>query len=130
MKHDQIDEDELLYRSVPNIDGYWKEGRLSSATFSSSKGVSVDRGGGRTEAEIIEAFNNRFAPDTGIVAVTAKQCIDAGTLPVPRPTSDNPYHAEIHQSVEHVQLSHARRRRLAEICRVIRRPAMAREQQE
>ena len=128
MQNDSIDDEEILYRAVPNLSDYWKEsaGVFTSAIFSDSKGVSVDRDGGRSEAEIIEAFNKRYSAESGLVAITGRQCREAGAHPIPKPTTDNPYHAEIHQSAERVQLSGSRKKALRDHCRIIRLPAIAR----
>ena len=129
MQDDSISNTEILYRAVPNVQDFWKEEeqRLTSAVFSDSKGVSVDRDGGRSEREIIEAFDRRFSPDCGIVSVTAQQCIDCGAFPVPKREVDNPYHAHIQQTEKEVRLTKSTQRSLRNCCNVIRLPAIARK---
>jgi hypothetical protein len=129
MLDDSISNAEVLYRAVPNIQAYWieEEQRLTSAVFSDSLGVSVDRDGGRSETEIIASFDRRFSPDCGIVSVTAQDCVDNGAFPMPKPEDDNPYHAYIQQSVEQVLLTKSTQRKLQRCCKVIRLPAIARK---
>ena len=97
MLPEHINDTEMLYRSVPNIEGYWnpETGRVSSAVFKGSSGISVDRDGGRDETAIIAALEMRFTEAAGIVVIHAGACRACGTHPVALPEHDNPYHAEI-----------------------------------
>lgn len=127
MPDDTISDAEILYRSVPNKAEYWSESeqRLTSAVFSDSVGVSVDRDGSRSEDEIIASFDSRFPPDCGIVSIIAQQCREIGAFPVPKPTDDNPHHAYIQQSQDQVLLSKSTQRKLRRSCTIVRRPAIA-----
>ncbi len=128
MLPETIEDAEVLYRSVPNIEGYWnpETGAVSSAVYSDSNGVSVDRDGGRDETTIIAVFEERFSVARGIVALEAGQCRSQGAHPVARPVAENPYHAEIHQSVDRVELTRGCRKKLRDACQLVRPPAVGR----
>ena len=83
---DEISDAEMLYRSVPDKPNMWKPefNRPSSALFKDSKGVSVDRDGGRSIEEIIANFDRKM-PERGLVSITAGECRKIGTKPVAKP---------------------------------------------
>lgn len=114
---------ERLYRKVIKKPDFWKKesGKPSSAVFKDSKGVSVDRDGGRGEREIISTFHSRFGKEhmKAIVSITAGFCKDIGTHLKYTPTEDNCYHSEIHRSPEKVTLTNAQARKIAKNCEVV-----------
>lgn len=108
MLSDEIMDEERLFRAVPNQPTYWKpkEKRYSSAMFKQSKGngISVDRDGGRTTEAIVASFA-RSRPEYGLVVLTAGKCREIGTHPVAKPTENNDYHAEIHESPSKIEIT-------------------------
>lgn len=116
----EINDKELLYRAVPNKPQLWKEkdNRPSSALFKDSKGVSVDRDGNRPDNEIVENFKSKF-PCRAVVKVTAGKCRELEALVLAKPLEDNPFHAEIHNNREKIQLSSSKARKLSKAVDVI-----------
>lgn len=106
---------EKLYRAVypPEKNSFFwrKDGTLSSAAFADPKGLSVDRGDFRPEAVIISSMQSRF--QGYIYSLYVKNCMDAGAVLKYRPTTSNPFHTEIHGSVEVPLLSKSQRLFLA-----------------
>jgi hypothetical protein len=51
-----ISNSEILYKAIKPIDHLWKQGSPSSAAFKDSKGLSVDRDGGRTKSDCISVL--------------------------------------------------------------------------
>ncbi len=102
---------EKLYRAVypPEIaELFWKrDGSVSSAAFADPKGLSVDRGNGRSDAEVISDMNKRFVGR--IIRVYVKNCTDIGCFVRYLPSKKNPYHSEIHGSEKTVLLSKQQR---------------------
>ncbi|MCR4590355.1 MAG: hypothetical protein K5668_06015 [Lachnospiraceae bacterium] len=119
--NDVFPPDEKLYRAVwpPEIaDIYWrKDGTLSSAAFADPKGLSVDRGDFRSDADVITDMNSRF---TGrIVRLYVKSCMEAGAVILYLPSENNPYHSEIHGSPSAPLLSKHQRLQLARKAKII-----------
>lgn len=114
---------EQLYRKVIMKPDYWKTetGRPTSAVFKDSKGVSVDRDGGRTDSDAIASFIQRFGADNikSVVSVTAGYCWEIETHLVYTPVEGNEYHAEIHDSPDSKPLRSSKARKLAKNCRVV-----------
>jgi hypothetical protein len=128
MLPEAIGDEEVLYRSVPDVAGFWhpEKGTVSTAVFSDSHGVSVDRDGGRDVPTIVAAFEARFTDRRGIVSITAGDCRHADAYPVARPVDENPFHAEIHQGALQTKLTRSCIKRLRDACQVIRPPAVGR----
>lgn len=119
---DPIRNDEVLYRNVIMNPDFWKKknGRPSSAVFKDSNGVSVDRDGAREEAVIVERFKSRFEGNVkAVVSVNAGYCREISTHLLPSPTSDNPYHAEIHDSTTEKRLRSGKAKKLSKICNIV-----------
>ncbi len=106
---------EKLYRAIfpPEVaDIFWKrDGGISSAAFADPKGLSVDRGDGRSDESVIAAMSGRFAGH--IASLYVKNCRDIGAVVRYKPTRQNPYHSEIHGSEKCPLLSKTQRRFLA-----------------
>ncbi len=116
-----FDDSEKLYRAVypPEIaDIFWKkDGSVSSAAFADPKGLSVDRGYFRSDADVILSMKKRF---TGhILSLYAKNCTDTGAILRYMPSKSNPYHTEIHGSETTILLSKSQRHELARKSRLI-----------
>ena len=95
---DHFNKNEKLYRAIypPEVNAmFWrKDGTVSSAAFADPKGLSVDRGNYRTDAEVIDNMKKRF---TGrILSLYVKHCIYTGAVVKYLPSKNNPYHSEIH----------------------------------
>ncbi|MBQ1843027.1 MAG: hypothetical protein II133_00325 [Lachnospiraceae bacterium] len=118
---EKISDDETLYRAVlaDRPDSY-VGGKISPAVFIDPAGASFDRDGERDEEKIYKTFQYRFRNKdlSCLVALTAKQCRDDGTYPVPKPTK-NEYHAEVHDSEEVVEISLMKAILLARDARVV-----------
>ncbi len=114
---------EKLYRAVypPEIvDIFWKiDGSISSAAFADPNGLSVDRGNGREDEEVIVDMRSRFIGH--IISLYVKNCLDVQALVLYKPSSSSPYHSEIHGSSSSTLLSKSQRRHLAK-CAVILTP--------
>lgn len=116
-----VSPEELLYRAVKPIPVYWKDGRITSALFKDSKGVSVDRDGGRSSENIISNFVTRMGDKNvkAIAILKAEQCFNNEMIVIPSPVQDNKYHAEIHCSETKVELSKKQARALANCCQCV-----------
>ncbi|MBR5970998.1 MAG: hypothetical protein IK016_11760 [Lachnospiraceae bacterium] len=106
---------EKLFRAVypPSHPGmFWKrDGSLSSAAFADPKGLSVNRGGDRTDAESVEIMRQTF--QGCIVSLRAGDCKEADAIVKYLPTKANAYHSEIHQSEQVILLSKMQRLHLS-----------------
>jgi len=112
---------EKLYRAVypPEIaDMFWKlDGTVSSAAFADPKGLSVDRGDYRSDEDVMSVMRSKF---TGhIISVYVKNCFDANALVLYRPSRSNPYHSEIHGSLDRAILSKSQRVHLARCAEIL-----------
>lgn len=123
MKLDRIEDNEMLYRVVrKSYPDSFIDGKPTAALFIDGKGVSVDRDGGRAEAQIVESFMNRFAKsdDYGhAVKIQTGICRKIGTFPTPVGNKKNKYHAEIHESENEIQISFIKALRLANECQIV-----------
>jgi hypothetical protein len=105
----------------------WKkaEERPSSAVFKDSKGISVDRDGGRSENEVCRFIVQRKSDLFAVIGLSAGECRALQTLqtyPVSKPIfEENPFHAEIHDSPTKVTLTDSKATSLARNFRVIRK---------
>ncbi len=112
---DTFSSSEKLYRAVypPEIaEMFWRrDGSVSSAAFADPKGMSVDRGDYRLDAEVKSDMNKRFIGS--IVRLYVKNCRDAGAVVLYLPSRNNPYHSEIHGSDTNILLSKQQRHYLA-----------------
>ena len=122
MNNEHIEADEILYRAIlGNMYELIQRNAPRAPLFIDNNGLSVDRDGTRSEQEIIESFANRFkkARFHAAAKIGAKTCINIGTYPVPRPSKNNPYHAEIHESPDEVRISRIKAMELASKCIII-----------
>lgn len=112
---------ETLYRVVKRSqpDSMSVDGRPTSALFKQENGVSVDRDGGRAEAEIVNTFQQRFTNRfKGLVRVGADICIDHCMAVIPE-DQHNKYHAEIFDDFEKTPLSPLNALILADAAQVV-----------
>jgi len=107
-----IAEDEYLYRGV--VDACWdeKEGRPSSAAFKDSKGISVDRDGGRDKENCVKRLLS-VKDFHAVCRLTAGDARSCDTFVKYLSVDGNEYHSEIHDSENQVEIkSKAKSRRL------------------
>ena len=107
---------EKLYGAVyPSevADIFWKkDGSISSAAFADPKGLSVERGNYRLDAEVLESMRKKF--NGHIISLYVKNCVDTGAVVIYSPSKTNPYHSEIHGNEKTILLSKSQRRFLAQ----------------
>ena len=108
-------DDEKLFRAVypPSHPGmFWKrDGSLSGAAFADPKGLSVNRGGDRADAESIEIMKQTF--HGCIVSLLVQDCRSTNAIVIYAPSKANAYHSEIHQNDRIALLSKSQRFYLA-----------------
>jgi len=105
-----IQDSEYLYRGV--VDKMWLDdyGRPSSGIFTDSFGISVDRDGGRVKEDCLKTlFNTRKFKAICRIKTADVRAIEA--YPVYKPTIDNIYHSEIHDSEDKIQITSKRKAR-------------------
>lgn len=103
MFNSEIEDSEFLYRGVVVQNWDFENDRPTSATFKDSKGVSVDRDGGRKESDCITKLNsvNDFH---AICKVQTKDVRDLDAIVIYKPVPENDFHSEIHDSTERIQM--------------------------
>ena len=115
-------ENELLYRAVypPEYNSvFWKdENHVSSAAFLDKRGLSVERGYFRSDAEVLQDMRKRFVGK--IISLTVSLCISANAKIIYKPTKRSIFHSEIHGSETQIVLSPRQRRFLSQHCRVLK----------
>lgn len=100
--------DERLFRAVPkNKPNMWKDGKITSAVFKDSKGLSVDRQWHRTISEAVDAvLSVRSDGEWGVVSVTKKIFDEVDALCLYKPIKNkNLFHSEIHRYTKTPTLS-------------------------
>ncbi len=113
----EILDSEILFKAIKPLEHFWKDGHPSSAAFKDSKGLSVDRNGGRPKQVIIENLRARFETKA-VVSVLASACREIGTYPVSKPLEGNIYHAEIHRSATETSLSSSLAKKLRDLVKI------------
>ena len=107
----RVHDDEFLFRAVPNQPSFIKEdGSVTSAALKDSHGgVSVDRDGGRQDADVIHFFcetQNSLVQNGLKKPIEYAKFLKIKTSVVrenecdvdPKPLDQNPFHAEITQN--------------------------------
>ncbi len=119
---DYIEDYEELFRAVTeSVSELIVDGIVSPAFFIDEGGLSVDRKGDRTPEQVVASLERRFRkynPCKNAVVLTARQCRDADTYPIAKPTN-NQYHAEIHDSKDIIEISTLKAMQLADFCKII-----------
>lgn len=112
---------EKLLRAVwkERFPSFWNEktNRPSSAAFKDSKGLSVDRAGGRSDAEAVEYAKAHL--HGYLVAATVDLCREINASPKYLPSRTNPYHSEIHGSDTMIPLSGKQAKHLARYATIL-----------
>lgn len=126
MEPKNIADEEILYRGVKRGSGLIQNGKPQPGLFIDPNGASVSRDGGRTEQDIIDFLARKIIDRKtkqtrieGCVKLTAQDCRKAETFPNPCKNTDDPYHAEIHDSETVKQISLFKAIRLCDVCRII-----------
>ena len=99
-----IDDEEYLYRGITSHQWDSQNNRVTSAAYKDSLGVSVDRSGGRGEDACVSRLL-QIKPFIAIGKLLVKFVRDKELLVKYKPTEDNEYHSEIHQSEEKIELT-------------------------
>ena len=113
-----IRDEEFLYRGIIEQNWDCKKNRPNSATFKDSKGVSVDRDGQRDEKDCVEFLkSNRdyFA----VCKVKTQKVKELNAVPIHKPIKENPYHSEIHDSEERIQMKGSKPKKLRDASVVV-----------
>ena len=113
MLNSKIEDEECLYRGVIVHPNYWdiEKDRPSSAIFKDSKGVSVDRDGGREEQVAIKALITKLSLKA-VVKIHALKCRELNAFLIPKAEPDNIYHAEIHDSENKIEIGGSKAKKL------------------
>lgn len=124
MELNNIVDSEILYRMVKKSDpDGFINGKPTAALFMDANGVSVDRDGGRVEADIIENFKKRFRKRDDYrtaVKIKAGVCRDADTFPKPIGNHKNRFHAVIWNSQNEKLVSLFKAVKLAKMCNEVK----------
>lgn len=117
---EQFDLLEKLYRAVypPDImPMFWKEnGKVSSAVFKDINGLSVERGGGRTDDVVVKDMQSVFSG--AIISILVRDCIACNAIIKYLPTKRSIYHSEIHGSDNKKLLTQSQCKHLADVSRI------------
>ena len=115
--------EEILYRKIHPASIFWdnEHNRPSSAAYKDKKGLSVDRLGDREENEVINSFINRFGMDKvkSVVKISVGICKELELYPIYKPSLNNEYHAEIHDSENRIEISQSKAKKLAENVQIV-----------
>lgn len=122
----EFENNERLFRKIPNLPNYIKEGengkKISSAAFKDSLGCSVDRQANREREIIHNQFYSRFCNEKSGIAAVADvsflDCCNVNSIVKETPIDGNPFHCEIHRSETKIQLSQGQAKRLSDIAKV------------
>lgn len=94
-----VDDSEFIYRAL-HFPTAWVEDLPTSAAFKDSKGVSVDRDGGRVESDIIQRLIELKGANSGIIKIQVCECRAVSNIEVEAdPIQENIYHALVIQSI-------------------------------
>jgi hypothetical protein len=121
MNSDFIEDHELLYRAVPKFPKFWKNDNksVSSALFKNCNGVSVDRDGKRTEDNICSLLQKRIANSIAVAKLIASEARQVDVYLHPKPSKSNHFHAEIHESRNHILISNSKAKKLSNLVKLI-----------
>ena len=109
-------DDENVYRAILDIQLY-DDGSVSMAALKDSRGLSVDRGYYRRDEVVIEDMKNRL--EGRIAKLSVKDCKDAKTFLIYKPSAINKYHSEIHDSKHIIEISPSKIRKLCKKIQLI-----------
>jgi len=115
---EEVLENEYLYRGVIELNWDFERQRVTSAAFKDSQGVSVDRQHTRSYRQCID-FLNRSTTFFAICKVQTKDVLELNALVKYLPIEGNPYHSEIHDSKERIQMRGAKPKRIREKSEIV-----------
>ena len=109
--------DERLYRAIRPIDIFWKkEGKISSAAFKDSQGLSCDRDMGRIDVSSCVCSLLKFLQrDETVVSISYRECIDVNATLEYEPIDGNEYHSLILNNHEKRQLTDSQAKKLSKL---------------
>lgn len=113
---------EVLYRKIHSKQFNENSKEISSAAFKDKKGCSVNKLAGRNENDIISYYKTKWETPykmKAIVKITVQECLDIPTYPVNKPTCNNRFHAEIHDSACQIEISQIKARLLAKKVKIV-----------
>lgn len=116
---------EVLYRKIHSnyYDEYGEKGKkISPSAFKDKKGCSVNKLAGRNENKIIKYYESKWKTPVkmkAIVKITVQECLDIPTYPVNKPTCNNRFHAEIHDSACQIEISKNKTKLLANRVKIV-----------
>ena len=120
---EDIQDNEQLYRAIKRSKPDWLDGKNipTSAMFKDENGVSVDRDGGRNEADVIDFMKNGklFPRVKGIARISANDCFSCGADVKADPSKDNPYRANIFLDAEDIFRQNLQALKLARASRIV-----------
>ena len=113
---DNFDKKEKLLRAVRPNSIYWENGRLSSAAFKDSAGLSVDRVFDRPLSLAVDVMKENL--DGSIVSVKVENCDDVNACVKYLPSPRNAYHSEIHKDEKTKRLAEFQAKGLARCAKI------------
>lgn len=115
--------DEILYRKIHPLEIFWDndKNRPSSAAYKDKKGLSVDMLSDRNENDVILSFISRFGENKikSVVKVSVGICKSIELYPIYKPSKDNKYHCEIHDSENVILISNSKAKKLSEMVEIV-----------
>jgi hypothetical protein len=111
--NEEIDPEESLFRAVnPKV---LEKGKITSALFKDSKGVSVNRSNEDSERSLGLLIERLGCKE--IAELKVADCLKVEVYIKYCPLRGNPFHTEIHNSIDKVTLSQGKARKLAVLCK-------------
>ena len=112
-------DDERLFRAVQPKDMFWKkDGKISSAAFKDSNGLSCDRDMGRISvSSCVCSLLNFIQRDNTVVSVNYGECTDINALVKHDPVENNEHHSLILNGNDKKELTDGKAKRLSKLVR-------------
>ncbi len=114
----EISPEEFLFRGVLSVQWDYQHNRPSSAVFKDSKGVSVDRNFDRTDVDCINRLL-KLRDFVGVSKIRVEKVREINASVFYKPTLDNIYHAEIHDSDFKVNIGGSKAQKLRDCSEVV-----------
>jgi len=110
-------EEEVIHRAIKPKELFWNEktGKVTSALFKDSKGVSVDVNNDRTDEQVKKSFQGEFPDLKGDARLVTKMCRDKKCRVEADPINNNENHAVILGEVN-IKLTSGQARYLSRNC--------------
>ncbi|MFH6603443.1 hypothetical protein ACEZ3G_08140 [Maribacter algicola] len=113
-----ISDEEFLFRGVLKINWNNRENRISSSAFKDSQGCSVDRCNFRNHNDVA----NSIFVKKDFFTVAKIQTLNVRSVPTKvkyLPVEDNPYHSEIHDEENRIQLRPSKAKKISKQVEII-----------